>query len=97
MQNLIFFHPRYYFLICQAQEKVVKKLLKVIGICFYVHFNLILISLQLQLTAVRNEGTSSKTPTEATFDIKPYDLHMLESGPPTTATVTKEDAIKYYT
>jgi len=49
------------------------------------------------LTAVRSESTSSKTPTEATFDVKPFDLHMLESGPSTSVTVTKEDAIKYYT
>merc|ERR1711881_2113 len=50
------------------------------------------------LTAVRKDSTEAAAkPNEATFDIKPYDLHMLETGPPVTATVTKEDAIKYYT
>merc|ERR1711881_692260 len=50
------------------------------------------------LTAVRKDSTeAAPKPNEATFDIKPYDLHMLETGPPVTATVTKEDAIKYYT
>ncbi|KAL5243622.1 hypothetical protein ACI65C_011032 [Semiaphis heraclei] len=34
--------------------------------------------------------------TEATFDIKAFKLHRLESGPSTTVTVTKEDAINYY-
>ncbi|XP_060868401.1 probable pyruvate dehydrogenase E1 component subunit alpha, mitochondrial [Metopolophium dirhodum] len=34
--------------------------------------------------------------TEATFDIKAFKLHKLESGPNTTVTVTKEDAINYY-
>lgn len=34
--------------------------------------------------------------TEATFDIAKCTLHKLEQGPPTTATCTKEDALKYY-
>ncbi|XP_076819241.1 pyruvate dehydrogenase E1 component subunit alpha, mitochondrial-like [Clavelina lepadiformis] len=35
--------------------------------------------------------------TEASFPLKPFDLHKLEEGPATEATVTKEDAINYYT
>ncbi|XP_025196322.1 probable pyruvate dehydrogenase E1 component subunit alpha, mitochondrial [Melanaphis sacchari] len=34
--------------------------------------------------------------TDATFDIKAFKLHKLESGPSTTVTVSKEDAINYY-
>ncbi|KAG1656009.1 putative pyruvate dehydrogenase E1 component subunit alpha, mitochondrial [Nymphon striatum] len=34
--------------------------------------------------------------TEATFQIKPFKLHRLESGPATEATITREDALKYY-
>lgn len=33
---------------------------------------------------------------EATFEVKPYKLHKLDSGPPTTATLTSEDALKIY-
>ncbi|XP_060849354.1 probable pyruvate dehydrogenase E1 component subunit alpha, mitochondrial [Rhopalosiphum padi] len=33
---------------------------------------------------------------EATFETKPFKLHKLENGPSTTATLTSEDAIKYY-
>ncbi|XP_050440275.1 probable pyruvate dehydrogenase E1 component subunit alpha, mitochondrial [Adelges cooleyi] len=34
--------------------------------------------------------------TEATFETKPYKLHKLESGPNSTVTVTKDDAINFY-
>ena len=30
------------------------------------------------------------------YFIQPYKLHKLEGGPPLEATVTKEDALKYY-
>ncbi|XP_075215852.1 putative pyruvate dehydrogenase E1 component subunit alpha, mitochondrial isoform X2 [Lycorma delicatula] len=33
--------------------------------------------------------------TEVTFETKPFKLHKLESGPSTTVTVTKKDAMKY--
>ncbi len=33
---------------------------------------------------------------EATFDIRPYQLHKLDSGPPETTTLTREDALKYF-
>jgi len=33
---------------------------------------------------------------EATFDIEPYTLHLLEEGPPQTTTLTREDGLKYY-
>lgn len=33
---------------------------------------------------------------EATFDLEPYKLHLLEEGPPQTATLTREDGLKYY-
>ncbi|XP_045778397.1 probable pyruvate dehydrogenase E1 component subunit alpha, mitochondrial [Maniola jurtina] len=36
------------------------------------------------------------TKSEATFEIKPYKLHKLESGPATSATLTAEDALKLY-
>lgn len=35
--------------------------------------------------------------TEATFETKPYRLHKLDDGPSTSVTLTKEDALKYYT
>ncbi|XP_018577560.1 pyruvate dehydrogenase E1 component subunit alpha type II, mitochondrial-like isoform X1 [Anoplophora glabripennis] len=35
--------------------------------------------------------------TEATFETKPYRLHRLEQSPSTTVSLTKEDAVKYYT
>ncbi|XP_023013051.1 probable pyruvate dehydrogenase E1 component subunit alpha, mitochondrial isoform X1 [Leptinotarsa decemlineata] len=34
---------------------------------------------------------------EATFETKPYRLHKLEEAPSTSVTLTKEDAIKFYT
>ncbi|XP_046393811.1 probable pyruvate dehydrogenase E1 component subunit alpha, mitochondrial isoform X1 [Ischnura elegans] len=34
--------------------------------------------------------------TDATFEIKCCRLHKLDNGPPSTATVTKDDALKYY-
>lgn len=34
---------------------------------------------------------------EATFTVKPYQLHKLENGPATEVTLTKDDAVKYYT
>merc|ERR1711992_111608 len=33
---------------------------------------------------------------EATFDIEPYKLHLLEQGPPQSAILTREDGLKYY-
>ncbi|CAH0397152.1 unnamed protein product [Chilo suppressalis] len=36
------------------------------------------------------------TKSEATFQIKPFKLHKLESGPATSATLTAEDALKLY-
>ncbi|KAI8440972.1 hypothetical protein MSG28_009260 [Choristoneura fumiferana] len=36
------------------------------------------------------------TKNEATFEIKPYKLHKLDSGPASTATLTSEDALKIY-
>lgn len=36
------------------------------------------------------------TKKEATFEIKPYKLHKLESGPPTKTTLTREDALRLY-
>lgn len=36
------------------------------------------------------------TKSEASFEIKPFKLHKLEKGPATTATLTREDALKLY-
>ncbi len=33
---------------------------------------------------------------EASVSLDPYDLHILEDGPKTETTLTREDAIKYY-
>lgn len=33
---------------------------------------------------------------EASFDINPYSLHRLTEGPPTSATLTREEAMQYY-
>lgn len=42
--------------------------------------------------ATRNYATKS----EATFETKPYRLHHLDSGPSTTVTVTRDEALKLY-
>ncbi|XP_065216782.1 pyruvate dehydrogenase E1 component subunit alpha, mitochondrial-like [Planococcus citri] len=34
---------------------------------------------------------------EASFEVKPFKLHKLESGPETTVTLSRDDALKYYT
>ncbi|XP_025097559.1 pyruvate dehydrogenase E1 component subunit alpha, mitochondrial-like [Pomacea canaliculata] len=34
--------------------------------------------------------------TEATFETKPFKLHRLENGPPTTVKITREEALQYY-
>jgi len=34
--------------------------------------------------------------TEATFETKPFKLHKLESGPSTSVTITRDEAIKFY-
>ncbi|XP_048771209.2 pyruvate dehydrogenase E1 component subunit alpha, mitochondrial-like [Ostrea edulis] len=41
-------------------------------------------------------GSTFSTVPEATLDIQPCALHKLENGPPNQATVTREDAIKFY-
>jgi len=38
----------------------------------------------------------SSTVEEATFDIQPCKLHLLDSGPPDTATLTRTDGLKLY-
>lgn len=47
------------------------------------------------------ESSAQKTPansyaTEATFTTRDFKLHNLETGPATSATVTKDEALKYY-
>lgn len=39
----------------------------------------------------------ASTVSEASFDIKPYLLHKLDSGPAETTTLTREEGIKYFT
>lgn len=39
---------------------------------------------------------SSTLADQATFDLQPFKLHKLESGPATTATLTRDDALTYY-
>ncbi|XP_014781887.1 pyruvate dehydrogenase E1 component subunit alpha, mitochondrial [Octopus bimaculoides] len=39
---------------------------------------------------------SSTLADQATFDLQPFKLHKLESGPSTTATLTRDDALTYY-
>ena len=39
---------------------------------------------------------SGHTVEEATFDIQPYKLHLLDSGPATTSTLTRPDALQFY-
>ncbi|KAG8252615.1 Pyruvate dehydrogenase E1 component subunit alpha, somatic form, mitochondrial [Homalodisca vitripennis] len=42
-------------------------------------------------------GSSKKNyATEATFETKPFKLHKLESGPPTSVTISRDEAIKFY-
>lgn len=43
-----------------------------------------------------NQKNEMSTVQEATFDYHPYKLHRLETGPPTSTTVTRDDALKIY-
>ncbi|KAL2310487.1 hypothetical protein Nmel_002141 [Mimus melanotis] len=45
------------------------------------------------MVASRNYGDFAS---EATFEIKPCDLHRLEKGPGTTAVMTREEGLQYY-
>lgn len=42
-------------------------------------------------------GAKSSYATEVKFDTKPYRVHKLDTPPASTATLTKEEAIQYYT
>ncbi|XP_031356368.1 pyruvate dehydrogenase E1 component subunit alpha type II, mitochondrial-like isoform X2 [Photinus pyralis] len=42
-------------------------------------------------------GAKSSYATEVKFDTKPYRLHKLDQAPASAATLTKDDAIQYYT
>ncbi|KAK5640412.1 hypothetical protein RI129_011223 [Pyrocoelia pectoralis] len=42
-------------------------------------------------------GAKNNYATEVTFDLKPYRLHKLDQAPASSATLTKEDALHYYT
>jgi len=46
--------------------------------------------------AIQRNLWSKSLSTEATFEIKACKLHKLDVGPPTTATVTRDDALKMY-
>ncbi|XP_023221388.1 probable pyruvate dehydrogenase E1 component subunit alpha, mitochondrial [Centruroides sculpturatus] len=45
---------------------------------------------------VRHVGLPCAYSTEATFQTKPFKLHLLENGPSTEVTVTRDDALHYY-
>ncbi|XP_031629437.1 pyruvate dehydrogenase E1 component subunit alpha, mitochondrial-like isoform X2 [Contarinia nasturtii] len=47
------------------------------------------------LTACKNVPSNGYA-TEATFTTRDFKLHLLDNGPPTTAVITKEEALKYY-
>ncbi|CAL1268001.1 unnamed protein product [Larinioides sclopetarius] len=51
-----------------------------------------LLKVQKQLTGAGNRLYSA----EATFQTKPYKLHLLDNGPSSDVSVNKEDALKYY-
>lgn len=42
------------------------------------------------------KGNDYSTVAEATFQTQPFKLHKLESGPPESATLTREDALRLY-
>lgn len=44
----------------------------------------------------QQQNQLSSTVSEATFDITPYKLHLLDEGPKTSTVLTREDALKYY-
>ncbi|KAJ8949970.1 hypothetical protein NQ318_002378 [Aromia moschata] len=56
-------------------------------------------SLRIWPARLKTLGVVSKNnfATEATLETKPYKLHKLEQSPATTVSLTREDAIKYYT
>lgn len=45
---------------------------------------------------VNNNQVAKTYATQASFDVKPYKLHNLETGPSTKADVTREKALEYY-
>ncbi|KAL5277938.1 PDHA1.2 family protein [Megaselia abdita] len=47
--------------------------------------------------AVKNASNVKTYATEATVEVKGFKLHRLDSGPATSVTLTKDEAIKYYT
>jgi len=42
-------------------------------------------------------GREASTVSEATFDLQPCSLHLLDDGPPTSTSCSREDAMKYFT
>merc|ERR1712038_1898289 len=48
------------------------------------------------LFATADQSRSAHTVEEAKFEIQPFKLHLLESGPAEEATLTREDALNYY-
>ncbi|GFT83980.1 probable pyruvate dehydrogenase E1 component subunit alpha, mitochondrial [Nephila pilipes] len=63
---------------------------------FSTKINLSLFSKLLQTQKQINRCTNRLYSSEATFQTKPYKLHLLDNGPSSDVTVNKEDALKYY-
>lgn len=53
--------------------------------------------LQKSLPVASSNGTTNNYSTEVPFVVRDFKLHNLEEGPATSVTLTKEDALKYYT
>merc|ERR1712226_936764 len=48
------------------------------------------------LFATADQSRSAHTVEEASFDIQPFKLHLLENGPSEKATITRDEALHYY-
>ncbi|KAI5092046.1 pyruvate dehydrogenase E1 alpha 1, partial [Silurus meridionalis] len=51
--------------------------------------------MQVSKAVLSSRSYASFTP-QATFDIKPCDLYLLDQGPPTQTVLTREDGLKFY-
>ena len=53
-------------------------------------------SLSSLFASPHDQSHNAHTVEEASFEIQPYKLHLLESGPAESVTLTRDEALKYY-
>merc|ERR1711963_265172 len=53
-------------------------------------------SLSSLFASPHDQSRNAHTVEEASFEIQPYKLHLLESGPAESVTLTRDEALKYY-